>query len=509
MKNSIISRRAKFALSVFLLFKLPTYVKAQDSLYHFEVAAGAGISNADALPFWLRANRFGAVTPAGFSGSLRAKAYRDYQALGSSRESRNVDWGFGVDAMANAGKESDLILIEAYAKARWSVFQLKAGRTKDVMGLNGDSTLTSGNFSLSGNALGIPKVEISIPEYFRVPVLDGIFSFKGSLAHGWVGRVQVLDSAGNPGPMNRMPETYLHQKSFYGRLGKADWRFQLEGGFNHQVFWGNERDIYGESFGLSPIETFFYVATGKPYGAKGVTRSKIGHQLGSVDLAASYSFDQLRLKVYRQNFYDVGALAKLANIADGLNGVSLTNLNYQAGAEGFQWKSILAELFYSKDQAGYPWSTPTKSGDEDYYNNFLYRTGWSYNGMGLGNPFITPKHEAREGQASNSADYFINNRVVALHTGLSGSYLGLEFMSKLSYSWNYGTFGTSIYGKSTGNIRGENQDNIFEEVKQFSGLLSCSKNLNNGYQIGFSAAVDIGDLLPSSSGLQLMLKKKF
>ena len=38
-------------------------------------------------------------------------------------------------------------------------------------------------------------------------------------------------------------ETYLHQKSLYGRFGKPEWKWKLYGGFNHQVFWGNEKDI--------------------------------------------------------------------------------------------------------------------------------------------------------------------------------------------------------------------------------------------------------------------------
>ncbi|MNQ77992.1 hypothetical protein D3C85_928930 [compost metagenome] len=213
--------------------------------------------------------------------------------------------------------------------------------------------------------------------------------------------------------------------------------------------------------------------------------------------------------LYRQTFYDVGALSKLGNIADGLNGVSVENRKYKDQTSGFAWKKILFELFYSKDQAGYPWSTFTKSGDEDYYNNFYYVNGWSYNSLGLGNPFITPRHDARSGQAIKKADYFINNRVIALHTGLTGSFNNWNFMTKLSYSWNYGTFGTSIYGSSTGHIRNPQTTNIFQPVEQFSFYLEGTRPLKNGYSAGFSTAIDQGKLLNNSLGLMLKLKKQF
>ena len=58
-------------------------------------------------------------------------------------------------------------------------------------------------------------------------------------------------------------ETYLHQKSLYGRFGKPDWKWKLYGGFNHQVFWGSEKKYYGSNYTLSPLEAYLYIITGK------------------------------------------------------------------------------------------------------------------------------------------------------------------------------------------------------------------------------------------------------
>jgi hypothetical protein len=46
----------------------------------------------------------------------------------------------------------------------------------------------------------------------------------------------------------------------------------------------------------------------------------------------------------------------------------------------------------SKSQGGEPDAKITPSGDEDYYNNYLYERGWTYHGENLGNPLFTSKN---------------------------------------------------------------------------------------------------------------------
>ncbi|MEJ2883519.1 capsule assembly Wzi family protein [Pedobacter sp. GR22-6] len=477
-----------------------------------------GTSNST-VPFWMRSNQFGSTPLCGISSSVIGKFSKKYSELTPNEEiygkNKLVDWGFGFEGRVNGGKSSNLQLIETYVKAKASIFQLKAGRTKDVVGLNGDTSLSSGNFAVSGNALGIPKIELSIPEYWRAPIFDGLFSIKGSFAHGWVGPARILDSIDLSSKEKRnvyytidnTPNTYFHQKSFYGRIGREGWKLNIYGGFNHQVYWGNEDSAYGSRFKLSPAQTFLYVATGRAYGSDGIPRSKIGNQIGSIDLGIDYDFESLKVMIYRQQFYDVGALAKLANIADGLTGLSIENKRFRESNQVFQLKKILIEFFSSKNQAGYPWSTPTASGDEDYYNNYYYIQGWTYKNIGLGNPLITRKDDAKPGQASSEYDYFINNRVLALHIGIDADIKDWEMRSKITYSRNYGTFTTSKYGKSTGIKRAQPSDILFKPVNQLSFYTEGFKSLNEKYDIGFSGAFDLGQLLKHSFGLSLKIKR--
>jgi len=420
---------------------------------------------------------------------------------------RQFDWESSIEGRFNLGQETNFTLIEGYLKAKLDIFQIKAGRSKDVMGLNGDTTLTSGNFSISGNALGIPNLELAIPEYYRIPALGGILSFKGNLSHGWLGKIEVIDtiSENTISKVDRA-RTYFHQKSLYIRVGKEDWKINLYGGFNHQVFWGNEREIYGDNFDLSNTKTFWYVLSGKAYGKAGIPKSKIGNQLGSIDLGIDYNFENFSIQLYRQNFYDVGALAKLANIRDGLNGIVLRNKAKQN--RNFNWNTIILEFLYTKNQAGEVWSKKTKSGDENYYNNYFYINGWSYKKFGLGTPFISTRESTRTGLPSYPDNFFINNRVVAFHTGSKTSYKEWSFITKLSFSKNYGTYGTSVLGHSTGTKRHPPKGGVFEELNQFSGFLQVSKEISLGTDIGVGFAADRGKLLKNTinmGGMDMVL----
>src|SRR5690606_29000615 len=375
--------------------------------------------------FWMRSNQFGSIPLDGPSGGLLVRAAKSYVIQGEwpERTDKDVslwDWGYGFEGRTNIGHKAQVQLIDAHVKVRYAMFEAKLGRTKDVMGLNGDTLLSSGNFAVSGNALGVPMLDIKIPEYYRLPWFNGLLSFKGNFANGYMGKTPInTEIFLIPSSNNSLP-TLLHQKSLYGRLGKPHWRLNLYGGINHQAQWGSEKQVYRGNYTLRNVETLWYVFWGKPYGAPSIPRSKLGNHQGSVDLGFSYDWDWIQLMAYRQNFYEVGAISKLANIADGLNGMALTNKLYNTSNKHWDWEKLLFEFFYSKDQAGYPWSKPTASGDEDYYNNYYYIEGWSYKKQGVGSPLVVPAHTAKEGQAHAPQDYFISNRVLAGHVGLRG-----------------------------------------------------------------------------------------
>lgn len=504
-------------LSTFcLLFVFYINVQAQTDTIkkYIQVNLLAGYTSSDVVPFWMRSNQFGSIPLDGASGGLLVRAAKNYGIQGewSGGQDKTVspwDWGYGLEARTNVGHKAQVQLIDAHAKVRYKMFEAKLGRTKDVMGLNGDTLLSSGNFAVSGNALGVPMLDIKIPEYYRLPWFNGLFSFKGNFSNGYMGKTHInAEVFLIPSSNNSLP-TLLHQKSLYGRLGKQHWRLNLYGGINHQAQWGSEKQVYGSNYTLSDVETLWYVFWGKPYGARNIPRSKLGNHQGSVDLGFSYDWNRIRLMAYRQNFYDVGAISRLANIADGLNGISLTNKLYNTSHKLWDWQKLLFEFFYSKDQAGYPWSKPTASGDEDYYNNYYYIRGWSYKEQGVGSPLIVPAHTVREGQANAPKDYFISNRVVGGHVGVQGYLHKWTVFSKLTFARHYGTFTTSIYGKSTGNNQHAPYKDTFVPVSQFSMFVNTERELRKDFFVGLRVALDQGELFENSIGGQLSLRKFF
>jgi hypothetical protein len=310
-------------------------------------------------------------------------------------------------------------------------------------------------------------------------------------------------------PKVDMLNSYLHQKSFYGRLGRENWRLKLYGGFSHQATWGDERKYYGKLYTLSEFQTFLYVVQGKVYSSPGIAGSKVGNQLGSIDIAGEYDLTNLNVKIYRQFFYDIGGLSRLANVSDGLNGIAFKNKKFnEDAANGINWKTLLFEFFYSFNQGGVAGSAYTRSGPEDYYNNYFYKEGWAYKGEGLGNPLITSRRYAKGGQASRSYANFINNRVIAYHVGANGKVKDLEVAFRATYSDNYGTFNTSPYYKLAGDTYVTQTENLFKNVKQLSVQLETEKKWRTDASFGIALGADVGELLPNSFGVVLKLKKE-
>jgi hypothetical protein len=469
---------------------------AQQGTVNYRLQMLAGYCGPDKVPFWLRSNQYGSIPPAGASLGLIGAVQKDYDRT----KAHLAGWGFSAEGRLNVGNPTDFILVEGYGKFRLAIFELKAGRVKEISGLC-DTSLTSGSYSVSGNAIGIPKVQIAIPEFYTLPFFGKLFAFKGSYMHGWIGNWFINDE-----PVPNTP-TYLHQKTLYGRFGKPNWKLKLYGGFDHQVIWGNEDSIMGEDYALTPTQRYIYVLTGKAYNNKSIQATRIGNHLGSIDLGLEYEFKNIRLLVYRQNFYDEGAMYYLANLLDGLNGVSF--INKQNSNKDFQWKRMLIEFLHTKNQAGETWSKYTTSPYENYYNNGYYKTGWSYKGIGLGTPFINPVNTIKEEFPSAPGDYFINNRVIAIHVGMESYLFGWNITSKFSYSRNYGTYLTSATGKIYDGENTEALYGIFPVTGQFSAYLETSKDLKKGLRMGLITAFDKGNLYRDSFGIMGNISKSF
>jgi hypothetical protein len=298
-----------------------------------------------------------------------------------------------------------------------------------------------GSYIWSGNALPVPKVEVSIPNY--TPIIGkGLISIKGNFAHGWFGNA---DSVKN---------YWLHQKSFYARVGRSGWKVKFYGGFNHQVQWGGRpsKPFYDpisnqtiSEFG-SDFATFVKVATGLSLG-KGTNdwtsqtgipaneaSNRSGNHLGTVDIGLEFYLNKSKVFIYRQNIYEDGSLYYLNNINDGLQGLSIKFFNSKT------IQNICFEMFNSTSQGGKVFNDirPELRGLDNYQNNSLYKDSWTYKGNTIGNPLFTPNNQ-KNIPNNNNRNLIVNNSVRAL--GFYFNYRILNIITLNSKLLRYTNFG--------------------------------------------------------------------
>ncbi|CAG5072011.1 hypothetical protein DYBT9623_03951 [Dyadobacter sp. CECT 9623] len=399
---------------------------------YYYTELGIIASSARNTPFWLHANRFG-IAP------TRNPVVLAGVGLSSDYHEKKWDVGYGIQAWASLGRETRVIIPEAFVKAKFRSFEIWGGRRKQIMGIVGDTALTSGSYIQSGNSIPIPQIQIGFINY--TPLFKGVISFKALLTHGWFGS--------NPVVKNH----YLHQKAAYIKVGKPKWPVRVAAGFNHNVQWGGKvvmpnQYTVGKEYPSEWID-YWYVFSGKriptfgfvdPDKYDAIDRgNRVGNHLGSLDFSIEATLPGAELIVYRQFLYDDGSLYYRKGFKDGLNGVSLKFNKSNLG--NFRISGVTAEFLYTVDQGGGEFTLDGgPRGRDDYFNHTQY-TGWVYNGNTVGTPFITPKEQTSESLPRNSAFRYSNNtRVKLFHIGFSGQLDRVLFLCKISYSENQGTY---------------------------------------------------------------------
>lgn len=470
-----------------------------DKPLHFRTEVGTYFATSGQTPFWLRANQYGIVPNDQAFMTVRQGLRVDYHELPKTKldslraANRRIDWGWGAEAVFNAGYNYNLLIPEAYVKVKFGKnVEVWAGRRREIIGLV-DSTLTSGSYAWSGNTLPMAKIQLAINDYLP---RNSLFGFKGFYAHGWFEEDRFVNN------------TMLHQKALYGRFGKPHWRLKLFAGINHEVMWGgNTERLPGSVIKNNQLPNQFSdyidVVTAVTLGnrtdidtnrvSEFDRKNRIGNHLGTVDLAFEYTVRSFSIFAYRQNIYEDGSLFYLTNIQDGLNGLRIRNRRPR-NPNGLQIQDILFEYLYTESQGGSLFlENDAQRGRDNYFNHSQYQDGWSRFGLTMGTPFISPSTDSR----SNLPRYSFtnNNRVAVMHLGLSGQVLDFfQFQLKASYSTNLGTYEVPFD----------------KPVHQFSSVLSVAAPLAilNGVTANASVATDIGDLYDNSVGFFIGIRKE-
>ncbi|UFH55982.1 capsule assembly Wzi family protein [Spirosoma sp. KNUC1025] len=467
--------------------------------------AGTYLSSSTETPFWLRANQYGIVPNRSPVATFRAGIYSEYdtsrQSTGRWRDS-NFAVGYGINVVVNGTQnglsyEHNVLLPEAYVKVRRGIWELYVGRRREKFGL-ADSTLSTGSYAWSGNAMPLPKIQISIPNFTPIGFTKGWVAIQGTFAHGYMDAKGYIQN-----PM-------LHQKSLYLRFGHQRDFMRFYAGLNHQAVWGGKASPDNIPGTIQPsgelpsgLLNYFYVVSTLYPKSKDISEynyfdltNRVGNHLGSVDIAAEIDLARYTLYVYRQSLYDDGSLFYLINIADGLNGVRIRRNDDNAIV-----RDILFEFLNTTSQGGpdFILEDAKRRGKDDYFNHQQFRDGWAYRQHTIGTPFIPPALGPKDQYPFGT--FTANNRVYVFHTGISGSLpvngsalaAPISYQIKLSYSRNFGTYNAP-----------------FTPVRnQFSGYAGVVVPLSilGGLQLTGSVAVDAGTLYQNSVGTFLSIRK--
>jgi hypothetical protein len=475
---------------------------------NYTAEIGTYVSSSTETPFWLRANQYGIVSNRSPSVTFRAGVYSGYDttrhSTGRWRDSK-YDFSYGLNVVVNATQnqlsyEHNVLLPEAYVKVRRGIFELYIGRQREKFGL-ADSTLSTGSYAWSGNAMPVPKIQISIPVFTPIGFTKGWVAVQGTFAHGY------LDAQGY------IQNTMLHQKSLYLRVGRERDPVRVYGGINHQAVWGGQATDPTGIPGTIPVGgklpngllNYLYVVSTINSGRTDTQQytyfdltNRVGNHLGSVDMAAELDLVRHTLYIYRQNLYEDGSLFYLLNIADGLNGIRLRRNDPNAIVRDF-----LFEFLNTTSQGGpvFVLDDPDKRGKDDYFNHQQYRDGWAYRQHTIGTPFIAPALGAQDQYPYGT--FTRNNRLYVFHVGMAGNLpiqgsllmSPISYQVKLSFSRNLGTY-----------------DNPFQTIRnQFSGYASVAVPLDllGGIHLTGSIATDAGTLYQNGVGGYISLKKNW
>ncbi|NDV47645.1 hypothetical protein D0T49_11365 [Paludibacter sp. 221] len=414
---------ARKIILLIILFTSVFSISAQDSIY-YRVGISGVASTGEVAPFWLYSNRYGIYSSSPFSSVLSAEIGKDF------RHSGWFDYGFKINVQQRFDKYgSGTYLQEYYGKIRaWGFLDLVVGAREENLGCQ-DSILSSGGLLFSNNSRPMPKITAGIEQYTGIPFTRNYIQIKGAIVHGWLNDPRFVDNA------------FLHHKYAYVKLG-GDLPVNIHYGLNHAVQWGGTHPTLGKlANDMQDFIRIFFGKEGQDEANPNDLNNAQGNHIISKSLQLDVKISDFKISAYWQNIYEDGPVKRMyksMNVHDGLWGISIRNnkLPYVSG--------VLYEYLNTTDQSG-PYHDKDGmvfGGNDSYFSNSIYQSGWTYFSRTIGTPFITPP-----AKRENGSYYPYNNRVNVHHVGINGDIFGYRYRFFTSVSKSYGTY-SSVFGET-------------------------------------------------------------
>ena len=479
---------------MFLLFSFTCY--SQDTLdYRLDLFGSA--SSGKYTPFWITSNTYGIVPIQPNNGYIRGDLAWKHPFFNDIKLEAEAD-------VVTASKNSSSFWIQQlYAAAAYQNVYLFIGAKEQYVSML-DKNLSMGDMTYSTNARPIPEINLSFPNYTNLPFTNRHLQFKADFAIGksfdnnYI--LRTKDAYGlavnNPDPFYNI-NILWHHKSLFLKWEDPNNRFPLLGiiGLEHAVQWAgwtNYQDIGQMPNTMRDLIRVVVPQKGGESAPLGDQINILGNHLGTYNVKIVYKNKKFQAALYKQHHFDDNSGMELANWRDGIWGGEFTSLNQPF------LKKVVLEYLQTTNQSGplhflfydpklYP--NARGGGDDDYYNDYCYLSGWSYFGRSIGNALLTsPEYNV------NHTLGFENNRVKALHLGLEGN---------ITSEFSYRALFTGMYGWGTSYLPFTKRKN------DFSSLIECNyqPHQQKNWQIGLQASFDAGDLYGNNFGCSLKISK--
>jgi hypothetical protein len=336
--------------------------------------------------------------------------------------------GAGIEIVSR-GTFNESFFNQLYLKLTYKKFLFRIGKETYTLAQYNDE-LGIGSMVQSKNSRAVPRLGAGFYDYSPVPFTGGNILFKGAIQFG-----RLNDNRGEKGTK----KPWLHEKFFYLKTSHTYFNFWI--GLNHSVLMGGTYPD-GRKIPVDLLSAFLGMKSEKICQSFPEENYKSGGaHLGLFDCGGGWYLKDWHVDLYYQkpftNRKGFGEAILLKH--DKIVGINTVNSSKRL------INQLLLEYIKTDHQGGFS-ETGLKQDNktESYSNPSMYYRGNSYHGRSMGLPLFLTRDDVcyndETGPLHNDR-FFVNNRVVAWHLGLSGwvskkcRYRILE-----TYSINYGTY---------------------------------------------------------------------
>ena len=443
----------KYSITFFLLFLISSANLYSQLNYSAEVNLQSQASTDGNLPFWMYHNQRG-----------RLSEHTNFASWISGRGVYQLSENASLEAGAGLLYQEEVVrlqLDELYLSFQNSWMEAVVGRKQKQELYNGLSS-SNENILWSLNARPLPGIRLSTtrPIFFWPKAGLG---FEASWEEYQMEEERHVSNA------------RLHHKSFHLVYQHAP-AFKIRAGLQHFVQWAGTSADRGKQPG--GFDDYLLILTGQGGGedaALGDQQNALGNNLGSYEVYVDGRLKDINFSLFWNHLFEDGSGRRLGNTPDGRYGLFIEDTAPQ------QWvHSAIYEFYYTKHQSH---TTTGAHKFDNYFNNGVYRSGWTYEDRVLGAPFF---------MINPNGPGIISNRFIAHHLGIGGvAFDRLPFKVMASFRKNYGTNGNGLYAETQNIFSGYLNAEVWRSFMKINLQIGADYSAELGGNLGGGIKVEV------------------